>query len=252
MTELRCERCGQEMSPEHVPCSRKRCPYTVRREKGEPVGCVPLVFGVGGAVLCTIWAVDALEMGWQMSALLLCPGFLAVGLAVAGVYLMFRQRVLLHNPATGAMWRRTSALGIETELVVTTGLAPLSIDLGLPRLLDYPPSITALYVYEPRELWWLVGAHPRNAYAYHVFRAAVIGLLARDVIGVRFAGSSRSRLGGRPRPARDAEYLIVPGENVPQDVDGLLEGRIVDAVRYWKAQPAAKQWPDIAILLAEF
>jgi hypothetical protein len=169
-------------------------------------------------------------------------------LAVAGIYLMFRQRVLLHNPATGAMWRRTSALGIETELVVTGGLAPLSFALDLPHPLDYPPSVTALYVYEPRELWWLVGAHPRNAYAYHVFRAAVIGLLARDVIGVRFAGSTRSRLGGRPRSARDAEYLIVPGENVTQDVDGVLEERIVDVVRYWRAQPAAKQWPQGATI----
>jgi hypothetical protein len=269
---LQCESCGRLAGPEMIACPERSsddCPYTLEQGPPSPIlGGFLLAGGPPLALLCSgllIWLVtrpgtlaylSLLRQG-VVPPLDLCGAILPLmallvgvvsGLAtgIACIYCLLGQRVRLYHPVDGAMWQRGSLWGQEVELRVISGLQPLDLNLPAPRPAAYPPSVTALHRDRPvrrtLEGW--------TDYAAVVFQAALVSLLARGLLELRYSvAHHKSLLRSQASPRR--EYFVAPGEGADHArVDGLLEQRIMGVATHWAQQPEAKEWPQGATIKA--
>ncbi len=166
----------------------------------------------------------------------------SLGSLIPGAYLALGRRVTLHNPDTGAMWRRNGLWGIAIERVMLNDLEPLALSLNLPQSLRFPASIAALGALGPS----MVDSRSR---ATLLFQTALVGLLAQHTIELKRARVTRSRLGLPARRLEGTEFLIVPRHDAhPGLVNGTLEQRIVQTLASWSSNPAARVWPQGATI----
>lgn len=147
----------------------------------------------------------------------------------------------LHNAKTGAAWQRYSLFGVELYRQIVTGVEPVPLDLELPQPLGCPPSVVARLAGSSDGG---KGSTQRNR-AVAIFEAALAGLLAQGRIAVRRATTYTAWLGRPPKPVRGGEYLLVLGKGeAAATALGVLEQRILKALREWPRHPKAEMWPQ--------
>ncbi len=103
---------------------------------------------------------------------------------------------------------------------MVNNMEQLTLDLDLPRPLDYPPSISALTTLQKDR-------------ASDLFETALIGLLAKKLISLRYGTVYESYFNKQFRP-KGLECQIIPGEKVSGvTVNGVLEQKILNIVQRW-------------------
>ncbi|NDJ77485.1 MAG: hypothetical protein GYB65_14630 [Chloroflexi bacterium] len=215
---LRCERCGRT-GPDLLDCDQREaglCPY--RREDVGGGRIVRLVLALVLLALAAVFVAWGL-MGGGALALLLGGVVGLVGLFALGLAVTSRSSPAVFHPDTAALWGE--ARTIRGPVTVTV-LPPLPIDLTLRTrgAFTHPPSLAPL----SREA-------PAREQAVAVFMAAMVGLLASGRLVPRRArqhmtGASSGML------EEPVDYVLAVGQDGP--VEGVLDARIMDAVRDWQ------------------
>lgn len=278
---LRCESCGKQVGTEIINCPERssgRCPYVLIRggpgqKRRLPMWSLGMSIAMSSVVIplvllyTSVLAVEPVPWLPILGGTLLCVVGPVV-LFVLSSRAMRGDQVTLFDPTTGATWHRRRWLGKEREQVVVTSVEPLASNVSLRRSLDYPPSVVAL------SMAVLDGFGESASRATGILETALVGLLARGLIGMRRAIVYRSRSGGPLELVQSTgaskipswlaklgeitgqftlpesaplvgEYLVVSTEDAGEaQVDGLLEQRIMRVVRDWEKHPAAQCWPQ--------
>lgn len=276
-----CEHCNKEAGPEMIRCPERasgNCPYVYRQDRPNlRQSCRGWFFGIGGFLTLIVasflmllimsrWKIIIASTSGEEALifpLILCA-ILVMGLIgiAGGFFQVFSRWKTLFNPSTGAMWQQRSLFDIKIEQVTMTAMQPLSIDLKLPRELQYrlppkyPASIAVL----------CLDAVPRWPYEWNkaatdLFAAVLTLLLAQGALGVGRTTVIRSTFGRQSKEhvrscrnsrlywrksskQQSGEYLLIPGSNVDAaTVDGVLEQQIMKVVVEWAQQPAARELP---------
>ena len=209
-------RCGQcERDVGEIFCCQERlsghCPF-VEKWSGnvfiDPTGWIFVVAGllaIGGFFVKSMWAMLAL-------------------LVTTFVLLEVTRETRLYNAQSHVRLQRTTVAGIEWNY-------RWSWEVGLPvrfeptPRLAYPPSISAIY-----SLASLSGIRASNAPAVTIFRAALIGLLAKQHIEAEFF-QSYAVTKTEPAPTVVDSYVVLVHRHTEGfEHLGVLEQRILRAV----------------------
>ncbi|NDJ52313.1 MAG: hypothetical protein GYB68_04400, partial [Chloroflexi bacterium] len=146
-----CETCGRSVGPELRGCDRRpqgECDFQVERQIAGPnpvLGVFLLVLALIGLSLGIIAVIGFARAGGvgRLSVAVIGTGG-GLMAAFAGMALTFANRIIIYNPESGAMWRRTSALGMVFDQVRLGPLRPVIFDATFGTDLTYPASIGML------------------------------------------------------------------------------------------------------------
>jgi hypothetical protein len=245
-----CERCDRIVGEEILTCPDRpegRCPYLV-------TDLMPLESRLksAGGLLFTILLLLVFLHFADQSLLLLGSLFFCL-MFIGTLWGTFGTSTLLYNPTSRLKWKRTAFLGITLQRTVIPACETLPTDPSFsesllsppgvkkfsdPESLLFPPSVTKFS--EAALIKWTM------SHAIAVFRAALIGLLTRQVIQIHEYPKYVAGWGEHFR--RDQSVYVLTASEEPDlaSIDGELERQIVLVLRSWVKRHGREvlEWPD--------
>lgn len=246
-----CERCGRDVGHDILTCPDRpqgHCPFLVvpTPSRRRYLSLVGIGTAVSFLALLIFWVFrDQLMTQFvSSSAAFLFIGFLSLFfllIVVAGLANLLSTSSLLYNPSSGLKLKSEAFLGIPRRLTLMSRGEPLALDLPLPQPLFLPPSVTKLSEIAVDSKKWTL------AHATDLFRAALVGLLARGLIQTHQYRKYFARGRGELKCSQDLYvFTHTAEERSIASIDGALERRILLVLNSWLMSKRYKQakWRD--------
>ena len=232
----KCETCGRTGSA-IFQCPNHRlgnCEYVVQRKtRSSHWGIIVLGVFLGFWTAGLIGSLTHSRWPWLLPL---------AGLLIALGYWATSWEVVLHNARLHTTLKRRTVAGVQLSLTHNLSGVFMPIHLELSKPFTYPLSISALATLpdglnpDKKQPGW------RESVA--IFRAAIIELLANQVIEVHHSQSHVFKKQQHSSSVLD-NHIIVAAHNMPGTQSrGVLEGRILAAAADWSAQPGSQEWPE--------
>lgn len=246
-----CDRCGRFGKSDIANCPERlqgSCPYKFERESLMPFfGLLMLGIGFMELVILLVAAIGFtitnLTVGLLFSGLCGIP-FLLIGMALTGlgVVLAFGQRERIWQDGPGWFMQQILLHGWIIDESFTGPTEKLHLTIPEFTNLNHPASIIAIQLHPPKEstgslIYW-------NRYAVELLLTSLVSLVSQKRLMVETAIVKRSFLGGTvSRKPKQDYFFVINEKNRKTPVTGALEQRIIDLIKDWLQNPAAKTWP---------
>jgi hypothetical protein len=218
---LHCAACGRTAGPDMIACPHRAsggCPFTLEEGAAHSscVGTVMMVFSLPfmGLPLVAIT---------QETALLPCVSVFVLaglGLFLYGLYNLLAYATTLTNPQDGTYWHSVTLLNWTVRQEMVTHFTPVDLDLPPLPPLDYPLSVASL-----------CSPTSRFERAVFIFNSTLLALIAQGVLSLHYAAEYQARWGSSWHRVEGSAAYRIRLESAGQRVPGVLEDRLVQAVR---------------------